>query len=98
MPNTLLPRLLFRAVEDDKVALIHTANNVHVFGGLLQTFLNDCIKSTTFDFQLQHNALHRASIAVGEWFADKQISALTTQTILAVDITAAIDDALKETL
>ena len=78
--------------------LAHVAAAVHVPYRLLQTFSDGLIQIATLDFQLQHNALHGASVTVRQGLADQQIRPAAPQTVLPVDVTAAVHHTLQEYL
>ena len=94
MPDALIPRLFFRAVEDDEVAFVYRAYSIHIISRLLQALVNSPLKAVAFDFQFEHDALHRAAIPIRKRFTDEQVGALTPQAILTVNITTAIYNAL----
>ena len=75
VPDALVPRLLFRAVEDDEVPLVYRPDKIHIIRCLLQAFLYSPLKAVALDFQFEHNALNGPAVAICQGFSDKQIGA-----------------------
>ena len=80
------------------MTLIHRATSVHIGNCLLQSLGYDSLHVAPSDFQLQHDALNRSAVTVGQWLADKQVGAAASQPILTVDIPASVDHTLQERL
>ena len=98
MPYTLVPASVLTTIKDNKVPFVNRTDNGHIIGHLLQTFLYHLVKVSSFDLQLQFNALHGTTLPINQRHANEQIGALAPQPILTVDIASPINDTLQESL